>query len=267
MEENINSQLIQSLWIGGQLSKVEQLCIKSFLDNGHDFHLYAYEKINNAPEGTLIHDARSILAEDTIFRYNDGWAKGSVSGFADLFRLLLVQKNGGWWVDMDIVCLKKFDFTAETVFCSSYEGEYSSLVNNCVFKVPKNSPFISYCLDQIAAIDLKNMSFGLAGPFLFQKAVKELGLESHVVPFEYFNPITWRYVGDVILGQMTNKNKIKELLRPILKPGTMVGRRISSASYTIHFWNEIWKTGNYDKNGTYNSSCLFEQLKRKHGIK
>jgi hypothetical protein len=267
VEENIDSQLIQSLWIGGQLSNVERLCIKSFLDNGHDFHLYAYEEIHNAPEGTQIHDARSIITEDAIFTYKEGWAKGSVSGFADLFRLLLIQKNGGWWVDMDIICLKKFDLQADTVFCSSDETGYGSLVNNCVFKAPKDSLFITYCLAQIAAIDLKTMSFGMAGPFLFQKAVKELALEDLVVPFEYFNPITWRNVGDVILGKMSLKKKIKESLRPILKPKTLQGRRITADSYAVHFWNEVWKAGNFDKNGSYAPTGIFEQLKRKHDIK
>jgi hypothetical protein len=265
MANDINNQ-IQSLWIGGNLSKVEQLCIQSFIDHGHDFHLYAYEDINNAPAKTQIHDAREIIGEDAIFKYQSGWAKGSVSGFADLFRLLMVQKKGGWWVDMDIICLKKFDFEADSVFCSSYETEYGELVNNCVFKAPKSSAFISYCLDEIAAIDLKTMDFGLAGPFLFQKGIKELNLQSHVMPYAVFNPIGWRNVSALILGQMGTIDKIKELTRPLLKPATITGRRITGASYTVHFWNEIWKSNGLDKNGTYPASSLFEKLKKKHGI-
>ena len=118
MESDINKP-VQSLWIGGQLSKVEQLCIQSFIDHGHELHLYAYEPINNAPAGTYMHNAREIIEEDAVFTYKNGWGKGSVSGFADWFRLLMIRKNGGWWVDMDIICLKKFDFEADTIFCSS----------------------------------------------------------------------------------------------------------------------------------------------------
>ncbi|QEC77915.1 glycosyltransferase [Mucilaginibacter ginsenosidivorax] len=266
MESDINKN-IQSLWIGGQLSKVEQLCIQSFIDHGHNFHLYAYEEITNAPKGTIILDARSIIGEDAIFKYKSGWGAGSVSGFADLFRLLMVQKNGGWWVDMDIICLKKFDFEADTVFCSSFEGEYDQLVNNCVFKAPKDSEFIQYCLDQIALIDLKTMPFGMAGPFLFQKVVKELQLEKYVLPYSYFNPIAWKNVSTLILGKMNKADRIKEFIRPVLKPNTMPGRKIGPHSYTVHFWNEIWNTGKLDKNGVYDSNSLFEKLKRKHGIK
>jgi len=266
MEKNISPLPIQSLWIGGQLSNVEKLCVQSFLDNGHQFHLYAYEDITNVPAGAQVFDANEIIGADAIFRYKEGWAKGSVSGFADLFRLLLIQKKGGWWVDMDIICLKKFDMEADTVFCTSYEGEYDSLVNNCVFKAPNDSPFLTYCLSEIAKLDLKNMGFGLAGPFLFQRAVKELKLQDKAAPFFYFNPITWKNVGDIILGRMDLKTRYKEKLRPVFKPATMIGRGIKKESYSLHLWNEVWNSNGYDKNGTYSSSSLFEKLKRKHGI-
>lgn len=49
--------VIQSLWIGGSLSVMEQLCITSFLKNGHPFHLYTYEDVKNIPDGTIVKDA------------------------------------------------------------------------------------------------------------------------------------------------------------------------------------------------------------------
>lgn len=262
---NLNKQ-IQSLWIGGNLSKVERLCIQSFLDHGHEFHLYAYEDIGNVPKGATILDARSIMPEESIFRYKEGWGKGSVSGFADVFRLLMVQKNGGWWVDMDIICLKTFDFKPETIFCTSTEGEYGSIPNNCVFKLPKDSLFIESCLADIRKIDLNTMSFGKAGPFLFQKKIKELNLQEHAMSYEHFNPISWKNVGELILGKMSRKDKIKEILRPLIKPDTMVGRKITSNSYTLHLWNEVWNTKGFDKNETYHKDSLLEKLKRKHNI-
>ena len=36
----MTSDVIQSLWIGDRLSVMERLCIQSFLDQGHQFHLY-----------------------------------------------------------------------------------------------------------------------------------------------------------------------------------------------------------------------------------
>ena len=266
MEDNLN-QNIQSLWIGGQLSAVERLCIQSFLDHGHDFHLYTYEGIHNAPEKAILHDAREIIPENEIFKNTAGWGEGSVSGFADLFRLKLIQTKGGWWVDMDVICLKRFDFNDELILCSSYEDEYGQLANNCVFKAPRNSLFISCCLDELANINLKTMPFGTAGPFLFQKIVKDLYLESHVSNYWNFNPISWKNVKPIILGYMTSKEKVKELLRPYTKPKTMAGRKIPSSAYAVHFWNEVWKAGKLDKNGNYPTQSIFEKLKRKHNIR
>ena len=37
---------IQMLWIGNQLSPIEQLCMKSFLYHGHQVDLFAYSDIN-----------------------------------------------------------------------------------------------------------------------------------------------------------------------------------------------------------------------------
>jgi hypothetical protein len=92
--ENTDSNIIQSLWIGGHLSKVEQLCIKSFLDNGHEFHLYIYDEVKNIPTGTIICDGNAILNKEDIFTYQSGWGKGSVSGFAGgLIWIPFVLKN------------------------------------------------------------------------------------------------------------------------------------------------------------------------------
>ncbi|WP_316797802.1 glycosyltransferase [Pedobacter frigidisoli] len=267
MENLVAPKHVQSLWIGEQFSNVEKLCIQSFLDHGHEFHLYTYQDIKNIPAGTKIFDANEIMKEESIFRYKDGWAKGSVSGFADVFRLLLIKNRGGWWVDMDIICLKYLDLTSDLIFCTSNEGEYGSVVNNCIFKAPIDHFFMDYCLDKINQIDLQNMDFGLAGPFLFQQTIKDLKLQENALEYDFFNPINWKNVGELILEDRSNLSKYKELVRPIFKPQTMPGRRITENSYTLHLWNEVWKNYQYDKNKRYSESSIFEKLKKKHGIK
>jgi hypothetical protein len=103
------SNIIQSLWIGPELSKLEQLCLKSFIDNGHEFHLYTYAEIKNVPEGVIIKDGNEILDESEIFRYKNG----SVSAFSNLFRLTMLYKKGGYWVDTDVICVRPFKFDEE----------------------------------------------------------------------------------------------------------------------------------------------------------
>lgn len=267
MAPGIDNITIQSLWIGKQLSKVEQLCIKSFLDHGHQFHLYVYDEVENVPAGTTVIDARNILPEDQVFTFKEGWGKGSYAGFADYFRVFLVHKLGSWWVDMDVVCLRPFDIDREFILCSSFEGEWGVKANNCVFKAPAESSFLKQCVDAIEQTSIKEMNFGDAGPFLFQKIVAEQQLEDYLAPCYYFNPIYWRYINELLLGMQSAKERLKEMIRPIAKPATMPGRRIQADSYSVHLWNEVWRYNNFDKNGSYRYSSLFEQLKRKHGVR
>lgn len=57
-----SNKIIQSFWYGNELSQVEQLCIKSFLANGHDFHLYTYnENLVGVPDGCKLLDANHIV--------------------------------------------------------------------------------------------------------------------------------------------------------------------------------------------------------------
>lgn len=97
---------IQSLWVGDPLSNLEKLCIRSFLDNGHEFHLYVYDDVQGIPAGATVKDANEIIPSREIFYTR----KKYVAPFSDWFRYALLAKRGGVWVDMDTICIKPFDF-------------------------------------------------------------------------------------------------------------------------------------------------------------
>src|SRR4051794_17882417 len=84
---------VQSLWIGPELSVMEQLSIRSFLANGHPFHLYVYSDVRGIPDGADVRDAREILPESMIFQYSE---YKTVAGFANYFRYKLLLDRGGW---------------------------------------------------------------------------------------------------------------------------------------------------------------------------
>ena len=48
------NKVIQGLWIGPELSVMEQLSIASFLENGHEYHLYVYDAVKNVPARAVI---------------------------------------------------------------------------------------------------------------------------------------------------------------------------------------------------------------------
>ena len=83
---NQNAHLFQSLWIG-PISPYESMCMRSFIDQGHDFDLYTYNGTGECqvPAGVRLRDASEILSENEYFTYQTGPGKGSHSAFSNLF--------------------------------------------------------------------------------------------------------------------------------------------------------------------------------------
>ena len=102
------ARVIQSLWVGGRLSTMEQLCIRSFQAHGHEFVLYVYE--DDRRRSARHHSSwtpTTILPASRIFVYRE---HRTYAGFANFFRYKLLLEKGGWFVDADMVCLRPFDF-------------------------------------------------------------------------------------------------------------------------------------------------------------
>ena len=97
--------VVQSIWLG-PLSVMERLVIASFGANGHEFHLYTYDQLDDLPGGAVLKDAREVLPAKWVLRDS----RGSFAGFSDVFRYKLLLEKGGWWVDMDTVCLQPWRF-------------------------------------------------------------------------------------------------------------------------------------------------------------
>jgi hypothetical protein len=60
---------VGTLWIGGSLSWMEQLCLKSFVDQGQKITLFSYETIPNVPQGVIQRDGRDILDTEDFIKY------------------------------------------------------------------------------------------------------------------------------------------------------------------------------------------------------
>lgn len=255
--------VIQGLWIGGQLSFVEQLCINSFRKNGHEFWLYTYGEVKGIPEGTKIIDANSILPEKDIFIVH-----GSYAEFADYFRWKLLYEKGGYWVDMDMVCLKPFDLNDEIVF--GKEDPNTSSIG--VLKFPKHhflpEFMASHCADinKIYPWDRKKVKIlktikkavgysnkekyiwgDMGGPSTFGKALKHFSLNEFGKDFTYFYPVHfvhWKCIfDDTFSGDY----------------------QLFKNTYGIHLWNEMIRRDGIDKNSKfYSDKSLYNYLLNKY---
>ena len=229
-----NNRIIQGLWIGQELSVMEQLSIASFLRNGHEFHLYSYNQLLNVPAGTVIKDGNEVLPASAVFQYK---GRPSYAGFANFFRYKLLLERGGLWVDMDVVCLRPFDFPEEYIF-SSEMNDGSETINCGVIKAPKGSEVMAYAWRICQAKKPDQLVWGETGPGLMSEAVRKYRLDKYQKPYYTFCPISdWH-----------------KFLEPYVAA-------IHPQAYAVHLWNEAWRLANQDKNACYHSNCIYERLK------
>ncbi len=239
-------EIIQSLWIGRSLSLIEHLCITSFQQHGYDFHLYCYDEIGNIPAGTTIKDAADILPASEIFYYQNGEGKGSVAAFSNLFRYKLLWEQGGWWVDLDLVCLKPFDF-AEPVVIASERCPTFTQATNAVMRLPPKHKVAHLCYQAARQADRSNLIWGSIGPELLNRAAQNAGLKDFVKPPDVFCPVDyWQW------HRVLEKPNPSESL-------------YTSESHAIHLWHEQWRRAGFGVNpttGEINSINLVRKLWR-----
>jgi len=234
------NKVIQGLWIGPELSVMEQLSIASFLLNGHEYDLYVYDKVQNIPAGTIVKDANEILPSSKIFQYKQ---QPSYAGFANFFRYKLLLERGGWWADTDTICLKPFDFPQQHVFATEICGGLE-VVTSGIIKAPIGSEAMGHAWEVCQNKDPQQLVWGETGPRLVAEAVGKYSLEQYAKSYDVFCPLgypDWHRV---------------------LEPEAEV--ELASSSYAIHLWNEKWRAASQDKNARYPDNCLYEQLKRRY---
>ena len=180
----------RSFWFGGPLSPLEHLCLKSFLANGHRFQLYAYDEVENLPEGCELLDAASVVARDRLFFYAHGDHAGTPAGFSNLFRYTLLDRAGGWWVDTDVLCLRSKIAEPEYVFAMQDDDYY----NVAILRAPAGGRLIRTALERATAmVDAEggNIAFGSIGPGLLTELVPELGFAHLAVERTLLYPIPY----------------------------------------------------------------------------
>lgn len=157
----LEKTVVNSLWVGSGLTFLEELTIRSFIHHGHRFKLWVYDdSIKLDVQGLTIENANDIIPRGDVFRYpEDGkidWGKGSYAGFSDIFRYKLLYERGGWWVDMDVTCLKHFDFSEPYFFRNHWKYP---VVGN-VMKAPKGSELMLSCYEKTKIeINEKNLNW------------------------------------------------------------------------------------------------------------
>lgn len=230
---------VGTLWIGGSLSWMEQLCLKSFVDRGQQITLFSYEPIPNVPEGVIRRDGREVLETDSFLKYEK---KDSFALFADLFRLHMIAQNPGMiWVDTDVYCLRPMAYDADHVLGFELPGE--ARVNNAVLGLPPDGPLLQAMLDYTSdvfaippfakpkmqaeyrkaaqagqPVHVSAQPWGIWGPMMVTHFTHALGLAGQVQPLDAFYPVTF-----------PDRTKF-------LRPASVAEALITPRTTALHLW-------------------------------
>lgn len=226
-----------SLWVGPRLDYLERLCLASAAAAGHPFTLWSYDpdKLEGVPPGTDLRDAAEVMPRERLLRYRDS---GSVALGANLWRIELLAKGLGCWVDMDFIFLKPFDF-GDYIF----GWEYENWINNAVLYAPKDSPMVAdlqaipqpnrrppwygprrtlhfyWRRFREGRIELEDYPWGTFSAGLVTHVVKTNKLQGKAQPPEVFYPVRWKDA------------------RALYEPAALVEGMVRPETCAVHMWN------------------------------
>ncbi|QUS35473.1 glycosyltransferase family 2 protein [Falsirhodobacter algicola] len=229
---------VASLWIGGNISYLEQVCLRSFVDHGHRTLLYTYGDVANAPPGVEVLDAEAIYPSSQMVLHKES---GSPALVSDVFRYKLLEMLNVIWIDADVLCMRPWTFDSQFVF--GWERT-NDLICGAVLGLPRFSrtlkQLLNFCRDEYpippwadeeerarlveaaeagTPVHVSELKWGVWGPAALTHFLKETGEAEHTLPQEAFYPILF-------------KDR-----RDLLTPGTLTQDDFSEGCYGVHLWN------------------------------
>lgn len=123
---------LNSLWIGDELHPVHQLCLLSAVRQGHKVRLFSFAPVKNVPSDIEVAPADDVLPRSAMFLHA---RTGSPAPFADRFRLNMIGKGFGAWIDTDMLFVKPLTSPAKNIF--GWENERA--VGNAVLGFDRES--------------------------------------------------------------------------------------------------------------------------------
>ncbi len=259
---------IGTLWIGGALSWMEQVCLKSFVDQGQPITLFSYDRIPNVPAGVILRDGREVLDTDNFLKYEK---KDSFALFADLFRLHMIARNPGMvWVDTDVYCHAPLRLVDDHVM--GFELAGGVRVNNAVLGLPDGPllhallehtanpyaipPFVKPGLQDAyraaaaagAPVHVSRQPWGVWGPMMLTHYTHALGLADKVQPLDSFYPVTF-----------PDRTRF-------LRPADRVAAMITPRTSLMHVWASNKRELGLRYSGLPPAGSYFDTLVKRHGI-
>jgi len=272
--------IYQSFWMGKPFTNLEYISVNSFIKKNYIFHIYTYQnEIGNLPKGVILKDASKILPKEEIFTYsNDKLGKSSISAFTNLFRFKLLYDKGNYWVDTDLVCIKKFN-SKEPFFFTSEPHEINYDIDFCkknritsfIMKLPQYSYVALYgynlCLEYKKSVMNGKIKWGM-GPKVVKDVVNRFFLNEYVKPWYYTSNCSCHHFLSLFdSNYKLNKEYYKKMKIDESKMIIYLFNSVKDKyddTYFIHLWNQFWNRNDIDKNGEFKKGSIMYDLKMEY---
>ncbi|WP_067781642.1 hypothetical protein [Actinomyces vulturis] len=261
--DNLDLPEIGMFWYGPKLHRAEQMSMQSYLNQGHRVKLFCYEEPHGVPEKVQILDANQVIPENKLFYNQRGGAKGSLGAFSDAFRFRMFKLFPGIvWSDTDMVCLKPV--------CDHIDGyrwgfESENRVNGALLSIPIDSPLFKWFYHGSMRPNIwmpwdswndryikfrrfvnrnhpGNIQHGEYGPTGLTQAAKYFSLLDTVQPGHVYYPLSYHDWENIYLAPAADS------------------REVLLGATCLHLWNEAQRWASWDKDGSWRSDSLFEEL-------
>jgi len=133
----------------GPLDALRRICLRSQVAAGHRVTVYSFDAIRGLPDGVANSEAEAILPHSFSEKLRppepDGsWRDWTTLQFSDFFRMRLMAKGGGLWLDADVLLLKPIEIDLAKPF---FAWERPRQIGNSVLYLPPADPIVRAFLD------------------------------------------------------------------------------------------------------------------------
>jgi hypothetical protein len=129
----------------GKLDALRRFCLRSQVAAGHQVTVYSFEPLTGLPDGVDNAEAEAILPHSFAEKLRptgpDGvWRDWTTLQFSDFFRMRLLARNEGLWLDADVLLLKPAEIDPAKPY---FAWERPRQLGNSVLYLPPDDAIVA----------------------------------------------------------------------------------------------------------------------------
>lgn len=218
------SKVANCFWQGESLGLHNYICLSSLVQAGFALNVYSYNQVLSVPPGAELIDASLIMPATELGRYTQAGMPANLAAFSDMFRVRLLSDTGGWWFDVDVLCLAEAEIFVRLVNTKrkrvAYGYEDETYIASGVLYI-EDHDLLNALLREVELMG-DSFSWGAIGPKLLTRMLPELGYEQYADPPSTYYPIHFSDYPKMLLPEWKSWCNDKV-----------------AGSLALHLWNEV----------------------------